>query len=70
MTEDIVTLAKINSAKLFSVRTDGLPQCPKCHGTACDRDLFSETETTFNDIMFCDDCGIYFELVTPKVKKT
>ena len=63
---DEIPLAKLASTKLVSVRGEGMPQCPQCKGIAVDRDLFLETEKSLNDIYWCKDCEIYFELVTPK----
>lgn len=69
MSSWIPTLTKIASVKNFSVRTEGLPVCPVCGSQRLDEELYSESETSFMDVSFCEDCGNYIQIITPKQKE-
>lgn len=66
MSSWIPSLTKIESVKEFSVRQEGLPKCPVCESERLDEELYGENSNAFIDISFCENCGNYVEIVTPK----
>jgi len=61
----------LSECKVATKRKNGNVFCPDCDSPRIDVELhdFSSDKAVFNDICFCKDCGLVFELVTKRAEK-